>query len=506
MVLPTGSGKSLSYVAQAMLTGHRTAILTSTKALQQQLGTDFASVGLADVRGGNAYTCLALEPDGPLHDLRDRSRLGPQGCDHGPCRAHVSCPLYEAGCLHYDAVRQAQQSQIVVTNYSYWLTKNRYTDPRSPTGLGVFDRLVLDEAHAADKELAAFLAVTLTPRDQSMLRTNPMPIDQAPARYRGWADMELQHLRQQAHKLEQGIRAAQREGRRPSRDDVHEYRQLSQVIEKLEMLGRFDNDWIYDKVGNEYRYGPSNPAPWAESLLFRGIENIVLTSATVTQRTAEFLGVNADSMDVIAYPSTFPARRRPVYIIPAAQMRHRISEAELDVWLSRIDYIIGKRLDRKGIIHTTSYDRAQWIMARSKHAAHMMSHDSRTTRSTIERFRRADAPAILVSPSVTTGYDFPGDDCRYTIICKVPFPSVKDKFVAARKKLDGDYPSYVAAQTLVQSAGRAVRSGNDWAESFIVDKQAVWFLRKYKHFTPLWFQETVSIPGPIPDPPPLEGP
>ena len=39
-----------------------------------------------------------------------------------------------------------------------------------------------------------------------------------------------------------------------------------------------------------------------------------------------------------------------------------------------------------------------------------------------------------------------------------------DKFVAARKKHDAEYPAYMAMQALVQSAGRAVRSVDDWAE------------------------------------------
>ena len=47
LVLPTGAGKSLTVVGAALLAGWRTAILTSTKALQAQYSKDFADSGMA---------------------------------------------------------------------------------------------------------------------------------------------------------------------------------------------------------------------------------------------------------------------------------------------------------------------------------------------------------------------------------------------------------------------------------------------------------------------------
>ena len=46
----------------------------------------------------------------------------------------------------------------MVTNYQAWMSQYRYGE-----GLGAFDCLVLDEAHAAPEEVAGFLAATLTP-------------------------------------------------------------------------------------------------------------------------------------------------------------------------------------------------------------------------------------------------------------------------------------------------------------------------------------------------------
>src|SRR5580693_5574525 len=58
LCMPCGTGKSLAYLAAAMLSGERTAFLTSTRGLQSQLKTDFSESGLWDIRGQNNYPCL----------------------------------------------------------------------------------------------------------------------------------------------------------------------------------------------------------------------------------------------------------------------------------------------------------------------------------------------------------------------------------------------------------------------------------------------------------------
>ena len=42
------------------------------------------------------------------------------------------------------------------------------------------------------------------------------------------------------------------------------------------------------------------------------------------------------------------------------------TEADIDLWVKRHDDVISARLDRKGLIHTTSYSRAKLLRERSK--------------------------------------------------------------------------------------------------------------------------------------------
>jgi Rad3-related DNA helicase len=52
----------------------------------------------------------------------------------------------------------------------------------------------------------------------------------------------------------------------------------------------------------------------------------------------------------------------------------------------------------------------------------MVSHDTKERDVVIEQFKKSKDPIILVSPSVTTGFDFPYEECQFQIIGKVPWP------------------------------------------------------------------------------------
>lgn len=201
-------------------------------------------------------------------------------------------------------------------------------------------------------------------------------------------------------------------------------------------------------------------------------------------------------------PSTFPISRRPVIHIKTVALNHRSDDSHLQLWGDRIDQIIKTRhLDYKGIIHTVSYSRAKWLLDHSEFARYMLLPESRTTQEVVDRFRRADTPSILVSPSVTTGLDFRDDQARWQIIGKLGFPDTRGAVAAARLAQDKDYGPYIAMVGLVQAVGRLVRSESDWGESLITDDNVDWFLRRYSRFAPKSFLESyksvLTVPKPM---------
>ena len=486
-VLPTGAGKTLTVVGAALLAGWRTAFLTSTKLLQDQYTRDMSDAGMVEVRGQGNYECVAFRDEHKT--LQDKTW---HGCDDGPCHAGLGCsrkPLPDEldvmkGCLSYDAIATARRSQLVVTNYKYWFNANRFT----PT-LGRFDCLVLDEAHHAPTELADFLSTTLEPFDQQLLgSTGPGSVDA-----RVWALWAKGCLLSVNRALD--IRPQ-------SRTDLRRYRQLKRVAQKLITLAEMqEGDWVVQRHDEAWHFDPVWVKDYGE-LLFRKIPHVVCTSATFTPKTASMLGIPNENLVWHEAPSDFPVARRPVYFVPCVKVDYRSDESQIRMWLSTIDNFLRQRRDRKGIIHAVSYVRAKQIRDFSEFRDSMILHDKHNTREAVEQFRASGPGAIFVSPSVTTGYDFPGQLCEFQVIAKIPFPDRRSPVTAARTTHDPEYPAYIAMQELVQAVGRGMRSVDDQCETAIFDNNCGWFMHKYRHLAPSWFLAAYQRVETMPMPPP----
>lgn len=489
-VLPTGSGKSLTVVGAALLTGWRTAILTSTKLLQHQYTKDFAEAGMVDVRGMNAYRCLGFKDE--FLQFADGARW--QGCEEGPCHSGHSCyrkPTLSnpdaRGCQYNDAVQGAREARLVVTNYKFWLSQYYFG-----RGLGEFDCLVLDEAHNAPQELADFLSTELTNKDvEGTLQTTFPKLTDDLVEWAAWAKRE-------AARVERML-----EGWKPhSRPEMQRHRAMKGAARKLSVLSTMTaEDWVATEDNGVWHFDPIWVKDHVETLL-RKTPKVILTSATFNKKTAEMMGVPLENTEWHEAPSDFPIARRPVYYVPTVKVDFRTTVAEEKMWVARIDQIVRARGDRKGIIHTVSYKRRNFILEHSEFAGQMITHDSRTAKSAVEQFKAAGPGTLLVSPSMTTGYDFPYSEAEYQIILKIPFPDSRHPVMQARTAVDKDYGAYIAMQELVQAVGRGMRAIDDQCETFIIDDNAQWFLYKHRGLAPQWFLQAYKRVETLPTPPP----
>lgn len=488
LVLPTGAGKSLITTTLATLTGWRTAILTSTKGLQDQIGTAFHAVGLEDLRGQANYPCRALQVGGALEEYAtDRSS---RSCEAGPCKVGVACPWRDRGCGYYDAVRAATTTTVLVTNYQAWMAQYGYGD-----GLGDWDCLVCDEAHAAPEEVASFLASTLTSQQLRAVGLTPPDTEEMPA-WSHWARAGRPRVQHQV----EGLQARVKDGRTSEVAPLQLARTVLRLLDKLSTAAA--DQWVCTTRGSTTEFHPLDIGAQVERTLLHGIPRIVLTSATLTPKTVEALGLNPEAVSWYSAPSTFPVDRRPVIHVQTCRIDHRLDDAGTRLWLLRVDQILAGRADRKGIIHAGSYARAKLIYEHSTQAPRLLFHDRPGLQRQVERFRTSPAGTVLVSPSVTTGFDFPGPMCEFQIILKVPWPDAREPVMAARTRKDKDYPAYLAMQALVQAVGRGMRSESDRCEVLLLDDHVRWFLHKYRRFAPDWFLEAYRSQLTIPPPPP----
>lgn len=452
---PTGAGKSLIYISIAKLLGVRTLVLTGTKGLQRQLERDFGAAGMVDIRGHGNYRCGDMAGG----QFTARGLLRPdKGEAGGWCSGQRDPVTGLKDCDYQRAVERARDSQLVVSNYAYHLMRERANEPNL---LGDFGLLVLDEAHRADDWLSrtCFWAVGYREaEDEGVV----LPKGDTEEEWVAWARLH-----------------------------VNDYPRLAEVIRASEL----GVEWVVERSGSGVRLTPAWGWPWAEQSLFRGVPRVVLTSATLSRETGQYLGVEEEESGYWEADSPFSEERRPVIYMPSTRVDYRMGEGQKRLWINKLDNVIAERIkhNRKGIVHTVSYDRARDVVSRSRHSELMITHKSGGVNEAVEEFRSRTGAAILVSPALAEGYDFVGGAARWQIVCKLPFTYTKDPITQARLRSDGgkSYGLYLTAQTLVQMAGRIVRGPEDWGETVILDSHFEWFQHKAEF--PGWFKRAWQI-------------
>lgn len=473
---PTGFGKSPTYIAYAILSGLPTCIVTNSKGLQDQLMDDFKSIGLVDIRGRNNYPCTMRED---------------YSCREGwlarcPYKRSVMCPASQAEM-------RAAVSSLVVTNYDKWIMSKRYSQ-----GMTHFQQVIFDEAHDAPDAVAKAMQIYLSDEDVERLLHLKFPYDvQSIGAWKIWAASAIET----AHEVLEELQARVEETDSPKPSWLKQLGHVKDLCRRLAVLAlcRPDN-WVVDEVEGGFQFDPIRPSQYTEGTLFLQHPRIIMVSATLRPKTMFMLGLSKDKFDFYEFDSDFDRDRCPIYWVPT--MRVDIRADDLSPLWVRLDQIISRRRDRKGIVHTVSYARQQDVLKHSRYISSMMVNErGEPTAQVIQSFKESGNGTVLVSPSVGTGYDFPGKDCEWQFMCKIPFPDGRSKIMQARQEQDKEYGPYAAMQNLVQTFGRGMRSKEDRCENFIPDDHLAWFVPRYAHLAPKTFHNFFRRVEILPQPP-----
>ena len=509
---PPGVGKTAVNLLIGLISNVRTLVLTSTKALQTQYMRDAETLGATDIRGQANYRCVALDRGGVLEGFGD---IG-SSCAEGPCRVGVHCRHRNGGgCGYYDAIEAAKSAQIVVTNYAMWLTLAKHSDP---TLIGKFGLLVCDEAHDCPDRLSDFCAVELNAADVgSLLGLRLPPLNEGIDAWSIWAKSAAATARDKIVGRREALKAGGGDRRKLTKEllrlttlerDLAEmakaraWRRSEQPSTPAAVPGDV-GDWVAYETPTGAKFSPIWAWQYAEEYLFRGIEKVVLSSGTLLPSVVKRLGIADGSYDWHEVKSSFAASRRPVTYVPTVRMDSRANEGQKRIWTNRIDEIVRARMDRKILIHSVSYERGDDIKRRAVErklpwAKHILTHTSRTTRETIEKFKRSAAPCILITPAAVEGVDFPYDSVRTIIIPKVPFASSTDPVFKARCKQDESYRFECAALLIIQMCGRGMRAADDMVECIVIDDHYSYL--RWKTTWPTWVKAAWRVSTTVPSP------
>ena len=493
MSAPPGSGKTLMGAAVSRLYAP-SITCTHTIALQQQYQrtAPWASTNM----GKSNFECGHKERRSKYPQLAQfEDSFTVEQCDD-----YLDCiDPWRYGCEYFRNIGDAADNDLVVLNYAYALpivqTKNMKSgvcvDEDHEAQPNPFRRqlAILDECHLADQAIVAASALEFWHGTLKKVGI-PRPLDTATVSdWQQWTIGALNLLSKydDDDEFDLVMRARRRA-----------------LVERLGVLQKIRaEDWIIRREDSVTRIQPL----WSRSVYGRFLAyypKIILMSATPGDPNllVERLGLEDRSARYISVPSTFPVSNRPTFYWPVVKLSARSEEDDYDRLASAVQYIADQpRIAAlKGIIHTPSYKLVtklrQHLTKDGNETIYIFHEEAAHKSSCVKLFEEADYPLILVTPSLSTGFDLPYQ-IGFQIIAKVPFADLGDPIVKARREYqlgaDTKFGQRCyqddALNQVVQAVGRAVRAPDDSGVSYILDEN-FWPLFK-RSFSPDHFKETI---------------
>lgn len=503
---PVGSGKSFLAIAHAREVadrGGKTHIVTAQKVLQQQYAYDFPAPLVEIMKGRSNYSC-----DYDPFKYKDASR--------GYCRSVKKKGLIEQ-CLKYGTVEAAQQFELPPDAHKcpYW--KQLQLSIENPITLfnfhsflfqqrlnrfGKRDLLILDEAHNTESVLLQFVEIVLSDKLMRLVNIKlDLTLKDAKEVVR-WLEGERVILR-----IKKAIGGEKSEDV-PTGLSPSEAEQLEALVARIEDLLRFLDltDWVVDvtedppetKGGERIRKLRIRPLfikPFTKEMLWSKADRVIAMSGTIldAKTWARNLGIAKAALGFIDVPSTFPVANRPIYRSYAGDMSWRSLENTLPKLYGKIEELLGRHAGERGIIHGHS-ERLCRLIRENVQNPRILTLDQFENRDKDAMLKAHEArpDSVLLASGFHEGVDLKDDLARFSIIAKIPWPTIEDKFVKARMDVDGSYLPMQTALKLCQSYGRGVRHDKDHCVSYVTDSGFEGFLQRCGWLLPKYFVDAVQ--------------
>ena len=497
---PTGSGKSLIALTLARylkFEKHQSCFITSSKnILLDQYAKDYDKF-ISIIKGKSNYSCLAL----PKTTYED-----------APCQSQnkFKCQ-YNSECPYKCALKQALIDPIVFTNLYFLLLEMEYARRFEKR-----DLLIIDEAHSIESILIDYRTVSYT--ETCIKRINEI-LDRiktstfstyrlVKSSYKGNYETisanelknidtdnlnEVDNLLRKIYNFLDILFGVMRgmddelDVDKLSKKELEEYKQYIKDYNYIRNLNTkidnyFDNkkesEWICvpyfakkTKKHTGFELKPIDATGLAQSVLHKIADKIIFMSATIGDKEmfCKNIGIDPEKTEYLSIESDFPIENRPIYRSYAGVYNISNKDNYLKNAIPIIDKIIESHPNMKGIIHTSSYQDADYIYQHSKYSKRIMVHTPKDKSLILNQFFKSN-DGVLCSPSCYEGLDLKDDLARFQIIFKIPWGNLGDKLIKKRMNKDKDWYTNTTAIQFCQAIGRSIRSKNDWANTFVLDQ------------------------------------
>jgi ATP-dependent DNA helicase DinG len=506
--MPVGVGKShLAVMISDWYTSKvdksaKVDIITAGKILQDQYDVTYDSI--KNLKGKENYSCKSYSTS--CANGKEFNRLNKTTCEF--------CP--------YDESKNGYLGgKVSLTNFHLYLIYAIYNQK-------MFEQresnvLIVDECHEFDDVMSDFISIKITETLIKKLKfTNEYEIIKALSKVKNIEDYVnflryfLVEIATTISKID-GSMAGGRDIQSDKRDlkistitggsnnDVKMMQiisDLKQYLQKIDIfLKEYDANplnWVLESNYNEktkqkeLSLEPIWAYDYLEKYVWSNYDMVILMSGTILDKHlfCELNGLDEETSVYYSVPSPFPIENRKVYYMPLGKMSFTKKEDTFKNYVPYFHKILKKYEMQKGIIHTNSFELADWIR-RDVENSRLMFHDSSTRDDMLRLHMESKDPMVFVSPSVGTGVSFDHDKSRFQVIAKIPYPSLNSQKNKLRQKNNPEWYAWKTVAGLLQMCGRSVRSKTDYADTIILDGSFSDVLRFSSKYLPEWFQESI---------------
>ena len=501
IVLEAGTGTGKSAIAATLAMYYNDAyILTMTKQLQNQYTKDFKDYDFALVKGRANFDCLKYAEEA-IEETCDMGRCVLEGhkCDYKVNQFNFYKREKEECCPYFYQKSIAVNSEIVITNYSYLFAELNFNNDFKAKKL-----LICDEAHNLESKIMDMISLEFTRRqlkDEVGINLSKQTISDLETNGpKSWLSFIDRISKKYGQKSQETKRALKR------RKSLTLNRRSENLKRRLDDFKRFSDyieidpdNWIvdYDPYSQRLSFKPIRIDKYAHEVLLKHADVCIFMSGTILNphQFAKWLGISDDEIYSIRRKSPFDVGRNPIKTFSGFDMTYRNLKPSARKSVPVIREILENHSDEKGIIHTVSYQCKEFLM-KELNDPRLIDHETGNREKVLEEFKESDEPLVLISPSMNEGVDLPGDQCRFQIIYKIPYPNISDKQTKIRKGKEKIWYDYQTAINLVQTYGRGMRSEDDYCKTYFIDSRIKNYIKRdsfRNNLIPDFFKEAIDL-------------
>lgn len=501
---PTGVGKSviamtIHNVLEELNSGCNTVILATTKGLQDQYNKDFPD--LIDLKGKSNYFCH--------HNISEgyRSAKCVEKVKSGQC-SKDKCPYVIARdtWTGHDSVKTTNSALMIAS---------QLVNPETPA-----DLCVIDECHEIDKVIISSSVLTFNIEDYPEMNKHYTDFKNSyyeiilllktrfptagsfltvekltKEEYQNLKDF-LESIREMHKKIKDGISS----GLTVDFKFILLSQELADIKSKLDCIvgNNFINlEWVMDNevddatgISTIILTPIQSSGVLANSKLFCKAEKFLHMSATIggIETYCKNLGIKSSDVNYIEIDNPIPVSSRKVILTNLTKINRFTNTSDI---VKAIMPIIENE-SGNGIIHTVSFKLANDIFYAMPHHIRKRMLVSNNRKEILELLAKK-SDAIVLSPSVETGYDFKDDLARWQIIAKVPFLNLGDNYTKTRMNKSNDWYVREAVLRIVQSCGRIVRGMSDYGTTYIIDENILRIITSNTSMFPSWWLDALDM-------------